>query len=189
MAKKYIPVTDVAKMIRRALKESFPDIKFSVRTSKYAGGSSIRVGYTDGPSAKLVESVVKTFQGSYFDGMTDYKGTNYHTLDGEPVMLGGDFVFVERQISSALRAKVIRRVAARYGATPAGDDAQVIADFNGNRLFPTLPWPERRFIEEEVWRSVSKVSDRLGPQPSPTAARLRFAGDDGYGFNSVGTAA
>jgi hypothetical protein len=79
----YLSCADTAKLVRAALKESFPGVKFSVKSSVYAGGASINVAYTDGPSAGQVEAVAKAFQGAYFDGMTDYKGSNYNTLDGE----------------------------------------------------------------------------------------------------------
>jgi hypothetical protein len=40
---KNISATDTAKMVRLALKERFPDVKFSVVTDKYVGGASIVV--------------------------------------------------------------------------------------------------------------------------------------------------
>ena len=36
MEREYISVTDTAKLIRLVLKESFPGVKFSVKSSKYA---------------------------------------------------------------------------------------------------------------------------------------------------------
>ena len=53
----YITCVETAKLIRAALKESFPSIKFSVKSSSYAGGASINVSYVDGPTQKEVESV------------------------------------------------------------------------------------------------------------------------------------
>jgi hypothetical protein len=68
---KYISSTETAKLIRAQLKKKFPNTKFSVRTDKYAGGSSIRVEYVDGPPCKIVEAVTKPFAGAGFDGMID----------------------------------------------------------------------------------------------------------------------
>lgn len=68
-----ISTTDTAKLIRVVLGRKFPGVKFSVKSSKYAGGSSIRVHWIDGPTAKLVEAYVKTFAGADFDGMIDLK--------------------------------------------------------------------------------------------------------------------
>jgi conjugative element/phage-associated large polyvalent protein len=71
----YISTTDTAKLIRAQLKTKFPSCKFSVRSDKYSGGSSIRIHWTDGPTAKMVDAVVKSFAGGGFDGMIDM---NYH---------------------------------------------------------------------------------------------------------------
>ncbi|WP_338423309.1 LPD29 domain-containing protein, partial [Xylella fastidiosa] len=49
MATKYLTCAETAKLVRKALKESFPDIKFSVKSSNYSGGASIRVSWIDGP--------------------------------------------------------------------------------------------------------------------------------------------
>jgi len=80
-----------AKIIRRALKDEFPGVKFSVRSSQYSGGSSVRVGYKGlsksewnremyrqdveyapgMPDREQVEAVVGRFETRGFDGMID----------------------------------------------------------------------------------------------------------------------
>lgn len=98
----YQSTAETAKWIRKALKEAFPSAKFSVRSSTYAGGSSIRVTWTDGPNQKAVEKIAGKFAGSYFDGMTDYKGGYVKTFNGQQnVSFGPDFVFVERKLTDA----------------------------------------------------------------------------------------
>ena len=65
---------DTARMIRIALKREFPKLParfFSVRSDH----NSIRVSWTDGPTAAEVDAIVKRFAGASFDGMTD--STNY----------------------------------------------------------------------------------------------------------------
>ena len=47
-----VSLTDTAKLIRATLKAKFPGIKFSVRSSRYAGGSSIDVRWNDGPGQR-----------------------------------------------------------------------------------------------------------------------------------------
>lgn len=76
----YINVTDTAKLIRAALKRSFPRTKFSVRSRSYSGGSSIDIGWEDGPAARLVEHIVGQFQGGRFDGMIDLAYSVDHWL-------------------------------------------------------------------------------------------------------------
>lgn len=96
---KYLSCAETAKLVRAALKEAFPGVKFSVRSSVYSGGASISVRWTNGPRAKPVEKVIERFAGADFDGMQDLK--TYHTTqtaDG-PVHYGADFVFAYREIT------------------------------------------------------------------------------------------
>lgn len=69
----HISTTDTAKCIRATLKAKFPRTKFSVRSSMYSGGSSIRVSWTDGPTDKLVSAYLAPFEGAGFDGSIDMK--------------------------------------------------------------------------------------------------------------------
>lgn len=74
----YADVTDAAKLARTALKKAFPKTKFAVKSSKYAGGSSLNVNWTDGPTVALVEAVINPLSGKGFDGSIDmayYKST------------------------------------------------------------------------------------------------------------------
>lgn len=68
---RYIDTAEVARMMRPQLKRVFPGVKFSVRIDRYAGGSSIDVRWTDGPTTEQVEAVTHGFQGARFDGMID----------------------------------------------------------------------------------------------------------------------
>lgn len=76
----YLSCSETAKLVRKALKEAFPGQKFSVRSSTYSMGASIRVGWTDGPQTADVDKVVGCFAGSGFDGMIDLKTSNSHWL-------------------------------------------------------------------------------------------------------------
>lgn len=69
----YLSTAETAKLIRAALKRAFPRIKFSVRSSNYSGGSSITVGWKDGPATVAVDAVVKQYSGADFDGSIDLK--------------------------------------------------------------------------------------------------------------------
>lgn len=62
---------EVAKMVRRKLAEQFPSVKFSVRSSQFAGGSSIDVKWTDGPTTKAVDAIVMPYKSTGFDGSID----------------------------------------------------------------------------------------------------------------------
>ena len=68
---RYLSVAETAKLIRPQLKAHFPGIKFSVRSSSYAGGASIDISWTDGPTTKEVDSVVGAYESKSFDGSID----------------------------------------------------------------------------------------------------------------------
>jgi hypothetical protein len=68
---RYLTCAETAKLIRAQLKKRFPKTKFSVVSKTYSGGASITVKWTDGPTAKLVESVTSAYAGGGFDGMID----------------------------------------------------------------------------------------------------------------------
>ncbi|MQU46316.1 LPD29 domain-containing protein, partial [Pseudomonas helleri] len=67
----YIPTKDVAALIRQRLDAHFADVKFSVRTHQYAGGSHVNVSWHDGPATWQVDAVIGHFCGTTFDGMDD----------------------------------------------------------------------------------------------------------------------
>jgi hypothetical protein len=94
-----IEETEVAKLIRKVLKAKFPGTKFSVRTSKYSGGSSIDVNYTDGPALPNVEHFINHFHGATFDGMEDLKEYHVSEYEGKAVRFSNDFLFINRSFS------------------------------------------------------------------------------------------
>jgi hypothetical protein len=186
---KYLSCAESAKLLRQALKESFPGVKFSVRSSVYSMGASISVQWNDGPSPKLVEAVADRFEGSYFDGMIDYKGSKYAKLDGEEVRFGSDSVRCSRQESDALVARAIRVVGARYNGVP--ESVSVAAFRNGELLRVNLfdngkEWEPRWNWQSALNIELGKLSDRAVIAESATLKRLQPAGDDGYGAGTVG---
>tara|TARA_R110002020_G_scaffold155677_3_gene336893 strand:- start:2060 stop:2638 length:579 start_codon:yes stop_codon:yes gene_type:complete len=105
-----IPTTEVAKLIRLALKETFEGTKFSVKSHKYSMGSSIDIYWTDGPRSIEVKPIENFFRGAHFDGMIDlksyvhtelYVGENIGTV---AVEFGVDYVFGRREYSEEAKA-------------------------------------------------------------------------------------
>ena len=84
----YVSVADTAKLVRSALKQAFPGVKFSVRSTSYSGGSSVRVGWTDGPQSAEVDKVAQPCAEGY----------------------SSRFVFTEREFSDEYRAGLERAV-------------------------------------------------------------------------------
>jgi Large polyvalent protein associated domain 29 len=91
---RFLTCAETAVEVRHALREQFPGVKFSVRTSVYSGGAAIRVRWTGGPSVREVEAAADQFQRSDFDGMTDSTTMRPAAiLRGERVKFGADFIF------------------------------------------------------------------------------------------------
>ena len=128
----YIQPTEVAKRIRASLRHVWPETRFSVRTSQYAGGASVDVSYTDGPAQSFVESLLKSFTGARVsregDGMDRHETT---LADGSAVHYGIQHVFVRRAVSPEVRERVSASLAARLGVAniESGSWYDVPADY------------------------------------------------------------
>jgi hypothetical protein len=173
---RYISVVETAKMIRTALREAFPGVRFSVRSSSYSMGASINISYTDGPTNAQVRAITGNFEGSYFDGMTDYKGLNYSSLNGEEVRFGADFIFVERNYSQEFLTTNLEAACAYYGYEMPEiivGTRSCYANFNDYDM------------QRRVMLQVEAVS-LCETQISQTAGSVAFLGDDGYGYGAVG---
>lgn len=53
----YLSAADTAKLVRVALKRSFPGTRFSVRSKTYSGGASIDVSWMDPPASWWMASL------------------------------------------------------------------------------------------------------------------------------------
>ncbi|WP_322470266.1 LPD29 domain-containing protein [Hydrogenophaga sp. SNF1] len=183
----YLSCADTAKLVRQALKEAFPGIKFSVRSSTYSGGASIRVGWIDGPNAAQVEAVAKVFEGAYFDGMQDYKGSLSALVDGVVTSFGADYIFCERGNSDAAVQRAIDSVYRRLQGNfeERGIAKPTLAEYRSGNLcnvaITTSGWDAYWNLQSWITRTVVKASDRLAVAKSKTAGKVIQLGGDGYG--------
>jgi hypothetical protein len=148
-----VDAVEVAKLIRANLKRQFPNIRFSVRTDRYAGGNSIIVKWTDGPTNSAVEEVTGGYAGARFDGMIDLQcsadswfcqkhGARTAAIHGSGsehegpkrsrcchratlVKMGADYVETYRGLSPEFRAELENILSQRYGRPY---DAHAIVD-------------------------------------------------------------
>lgn len=104
-----------AKLIRHLLKAAFPAVRFSVRTSRYAGGSSIDVTWTDGPSYARVDALVSTLEGRGFDGMQDLAYQKGPFVVNGVAVRTSCYIHCQRRTSDALRQKAAQQVARYFG--------------------------------------------------------------------------
>ena len=117
MQTKYISTTETAKIIRQELAKAFPGIKFSVKSKSYSGGSSIDVGWTDGPTPKMVEKITGQFSGASFDAMIDLKSYRDSKWNGEAVHFGADYIFTHRANTAEFLQQVADRTAKQWGVS------------------------------------------------------------------------
>jgi Domain of unknown function (DUF3560)/Large polyvalent protein associated domain 29 len=94
--------TETAKFVRVALKENFPGIKFSVKSST----QTINISWTDGPIAKQVQAVTKYFGGMSFDGMQDMDTYHEQAFNGEQVSFYCYSPYTKRKLSMELATKI-----------------------------------------------------------------------------------
>lgn len=190
MATNYISCADTAKLIRAALKEAFPGIKFSVKSHTYSGGASINVRWTDGPNTAQVEAVAGTFSGSYFDGSTDYKGATYAMIDGISTRFGADFIFCNRDHSDAAIQRAIDRVAREYEGnfSAYGVSVPTVEQFRHGDLYRVSIMGDGNdywSLQSLIGRQAAKNSDRLAVAKSKTAGKVIYLGNDGYSQNGA----
>lgn len=101
--KKYLTCAETATMVRRALKTHWPSVKFSVISKTYAGGASITVTWTNGPTSSDVKRITDLYEGADFNSMEDLK--TYHDtilFDDkgkmeQVVSMGADYIHTNRQ--------------------------------------------------------------------------------------------
>ncbi|BCT69586.1 LPD29 domain-containing protein [Nitrosospira sp. NRS527] len=115
-----VPVSEIsnslvtaAKNIRIELASAFPRIKFSVKSSRFAGGDSIRISWRDGPTDKQVDAIAGRYEAGKFDGMTDCYD---YRKDHSWTAAFGDakYISTHRQYSPALVQKAIDYLWERY---------------------------------------------------------------------------
>lgn len=88
-----------ATAIREELKKEFPSFKFSVKSSNFAGGDSVSISWTEGPTTEQVEKFTRKYQYGRFDGMTDsYEYSN--SIENLPQ---SKYVSTSREISEEVQ--------------------------------------------------------------------------------------
>jgi conjugative element/phage-associated large polyvalent protein len=110
----YATPAESAKLLKQALRARFPACEFSVRCSRGTGYGDCSVSWRDGPSVRLVEQVIASFEGESFDGMTDMRESR-HVLLADGRRTGLRLINHQRTISPALARKAAAQVAAFYG--------------------------------------------------------------------------
>lgn len=94
-----------AKEIRKELKSKFKGVKFSVRTKKYSGGSSISVSWVDFPTVEAVEEIT-----------SKYESISRCEYTGEILSGGNTYIHTYNTWSEEMEASIKENLVKKYGA-------------------------------------------------------------------------
>ena len=166
---KYINLKETMQLIRKALKEAFPGVRFYVKKD----GTSVRVRWVNGPSKPQVQALLGRFSGEGFDGMTDMRYSKHvqDTKTGERATFGTAFIFLERAYSPEVAQQLKATIQEKTGcegwpfSAPYGWPKSA-----GEVLVPGASY-ECRDMQNIVFRVFDSYSE-AAPQPSPTASRF-----------------
>ena len=122
METKYISCTETAKLIRKDLKNAFPNTKFSINSMSYSGGASVSIDWIDGAGVDEVEKIINKYKGASFDGMQDLKSYNYVEENGVKIQYGSDYIHLNRTFSEESNKRMSEYLVNAYE----------IQDFNGD---------------------------------------------------------
>ena len=117
------------KNIRIELSAAFPGVKFSVRSSRFSGGDSLRVSWIDGPTDEQVSAIANKYAAGSFDCMTDCY--NYEHSTWTDAFGDAKYVQTTREYSDAFIVRVLDRVSRYWGADPA----PTLEDYRMGRLW------------------------------------------------------
>ncbi len=108
----------VAKLLRKELKEKYPVIKFNIRSKSFSGGNDVNIDYTNGVPADEVRKICHKYEAGSFDGMTDMYNYDYNKTG-----VTAKYIFVNRNISDDVWEKTKRDLAFSYGIADAEDES------------------------------------------------------------------
>jgi len=147
-----------AALIRKSLKEAFPGVKFSVRTSVYSGGASASVGWTDGPNEAQVNAVIGRFKAAYFDGSIDYQGRIYAMHQGKQVTFGTDYIHTNREHSDAAIDRAIGQLFRLFHAnfSEARQERPTVEQFKRGQLY-SVYLPGLHNASGDLQRSIAEI--------------------------------
>lgn len=113
-AREYLTAVEIARLIRKDLKATFPGIRFSV----VSDGNSVRIRWTDGPDVEYVQRIGDVYVCGSFDGMTDsfqHKPDHRIMVDGVAYRSHLMYAFTERSYSVEVEAEAFLKYEGRYG--------------------------------------------------------------------------
>ena len=154
--------------VRIELKRAFPGVKFSIKTSRFSGGDSLRVRWIDGPTTEQVDAIANKYAAGRFDGMTDcydYEANAWTDAFGD-----AKFVSTEREYSDQALANAIRTVSAQWAGNLAslGIEPLTVTNYRTGQYYRIQPsgagnnyWS----LESIIFRTAAKRTYALNKTP------------------------
>lgn len=132
-------VAECARAIRVELKEKFPEMKFSVRSSNFSMGDDVNVSYENGIPEKAIELVLNKYKDGNFDGMEDI----YNYRSNPDNLPRTKYLFVSRKVSPEIRESIKLEIADKFGIKNPNDEQEWYKVFNS-------------WSDQQVWRELSE---------------------------------
>lgn len=138
------PVALCAIEIRKILKKEFPETKFSVRSSNFAGGNAVNVEYINGPTEDQIKEKIGHFQYGHFNGMEDiYEYSN--NIEGLPQT---KWLSINRELTEQVQRQIAERIKQEYGIDQPTEDLGKSFEWNGRWInWFQIVWQESRNID------------------------------------------
>jgi len=116
--------SQVAKMIRKDLKAAYPQVKFSVTSSSYAGGNSVNVKWENGPTSQMIEDLTDKYEAGKFNSMEDLYEYD-HSKSGRPTV---KYIITSRSITDEKRAEIRKEIEKKFGCD-LSDERDIFSRF------------------------------------------------------------
>ncbi len=140
--------TVAARNLRKLLKAKFPGVKFSVTISRFSGGDSMSVRWTDGPTRDAVSEFSELFSGGDFDGQDDsytYSRAPFAELFGS-----AKYVSTTRYTSDAMISRAIEELKGEYPA----DSYPSVEEYRSGNTWNSSPVIGAGFGGPYCWQSL-----------------------------------
>ena len=146
-----------AREIRKELKAKFKGVKFSVRTKKYSGGSSISVSWVDFPTVEEVEKIT-----------SKYKKVRYDEYTGEILSGGNTFINTYNSWSDDMESKIKENLILKYGIEFYNEYINGTYDF----------YRYAREIFQDMYNKSLTIESEVKEEPKTEDKKILFSNND-----------
>ena len=146
-----------AREIRKELKAKFKGVKFSVRTKKYSGGSSISVSWVDFPTVEAVEEIT-----------SKYESVRYDEYTGEILSGGNTYIHTYNTWSEEMEANIKENLILKYGIEFYNEYINGTYDF----------YRYAREIFQDMYNKSLTIESEVKEEPKTEDKKILFSNND-----------